>query len=93
MNLMARYRKLAFWSKLGVWGAVASIVGLGPVLWPSSPQQSKEAKGSHSVVQNISQSPHSVNVAAETVVFGEPPMPEDKLREGFRSVLKQSIQP
>ena len=87
MKLLARYKKLNSWNKLYVWGSIASIVALiAFFVWPAPKSET------HSVVQNVSHSPNSVNVAAETVVIGEPPIPGPKLREKMRAILK-SINP
>jgi hypothetical protein len=34
MPLVQRYRRLSFWSKIGLWGSVASLIGLPIAIWP-----------------------------------------------------------
>lgn len=42
--ILTRYRQLGLWSRLGVWGAIASIAGfLGFLLWPQGTSVSQNA--------------------------------------------------
>ncbi len=55
MNLVARYKRLTLWNKLGVWGSAASIMGLIFVLWQYFP--SGGDTGTHSDT-----APHSIDL-------------------------------
>ncbi len=44
MSLIQRYRRLTLWHKIGLWGAVASIVGLA-ITWLGSPAISQQTQG------------------------------------------------
>lgn len=50
LALLQRYRRLTFWNKFGVWGSLASIVGLGLYFWPDNrsdgPRQVTQVQGS-----------------------------------------------
>ena len=83
MNLIQRYKRLGVWARLGVWGSLASIVALIPLAIP----QEKPMRAGSSIVQNVFDSPNSINVAAETVVVGEPRMPPEDIKVAIRSIL------
>ena len=53
MNLIARYRRLGFWTKLGVWGSISSIVAFPP-LWLSFSSKGVEGGSAASTLGNNS---------------------------------------
>ncbi|MBP7051447.1 MAG: hypothetical protein KBE65_10575 [Phycisphaerae bacterium] len=70
MRLLARYKKLNFWNKVGFWGAVASIVSLLAFFSTRDPGDGISATTTDSpgaIVQTAVNSPNSVQVAAGTV--------------------------
>lgn len=42
MRLRERYRRLTLWNKLGVWGSIASLVGLAWTFWPSNDDTARD---------------------------------------------------
>ena len=97
MNLYQRYSRLTFWNKLGALGAIASICGIVFLFLPHSPETITTVTASvdnspSTVQQTVVNSPNSVNLAAQSMVFERPALTLDQLKQEIQLRL-QKINP
>jgi hypothetical protein len=70
MRILARYKRLSIWNKIGFWGAVASIVSILVLFLAGNPKGGISVETTNSpgaVVQTAVNSPNSIQVNANTL--------------------------
>jgi hypothetical protein len=85
MTILQRYKRLTFWAKLGVWGSVASIIGLPFALWPLVPHETTLASSARQEISSAS---------TETFTGGRGQRrkaPTMTFRDGHRALVEFSV--
>lgn len=80
MTLLARYRKLNLWSKLGAWGSVASIIGLA---WLFVPQTTSPVEAqTKTQTGTVTASPGATLIQSghDTIINNPPPKSVPEVR-------------